>query len=422
VPVKIATRRQIARRRARALRAPRQRQHSVLRALTSSALALPGLAGSAHADAPEGRYSGSYAFSLYREDDLPASKLSTGSPERYTIDSHQFKVEGPIGGRSDLGLAVTYETMSGASPWYVAPGADGRPVQVMSGATIEEQRVDALATGNYYFDNARAGLSGGFSVENDYTSVNGGVEGETHFWEKNGTLTGGLGFSYDMVEPTDAAFYGRVSSETRGSIAGTAALSRVLSRSSVLQSSLTYQHQRGYLSDPYKLVFTQLDGNVPDSRPSQRNQFTWLNRYRKHFSSLGSSLHADYQFYIDDWQLQSHAFELAWHQALWEAFRIVPSLRYYSQSSADFYGPYFVTLAPGQDASSDYRLSPYGALSWRIRGEVRLRGWPFDADWSASVGFERYVSSADLALSDVSVENPGLVSFNVVSVGLIGRF
>ena len=32
---------------------------------------------------------------------------------------------------------------------HVEPGADGRPVQVMSGATIEEQRVDALASGNY---------------------------------------------------------------------------------------------------------------------------------------------------------------------------------------------------------------------------------------------------------------------------------
>ncbi len=382
-------------------------------------MALPGLAS---ADAPEGVYTGSYRFSTYSEDDLPQGKLASGSAERYSIESHQFELRGPIGGRMDLGLGLMYESMSGASPWFVQEGANGQPVQVMSGATIEEERIDALVNGNYYFDNARAGLSGGFSLENDYRAINGGVEAETHFWEKNGTLTGGLGFSYDLIEPTDAAQFGRVESETKGSVSGFASFSRVLSASSTLQTGLTYQHQRGYLSDPYKLVSTVLDGNVADARPSQRNQVTLLTRYRKHFAWIGSTLHADYRFYIDDWQIYSHTFELAWHQALWDAFRLVPSLRYYSQSEADFYGLYFDTLAPGQHASSDYRLSPYGAMSFRIKGETRLRGWPFDADWRVSLSYERYLSSGDLALGKVALENPGLVSFNLISVGLTGRF
>jgi hypothetical protein len=396
-----------------------RRSQSVLGALASSAMALPGIAS---ADTPEGRYVGSYLFSTYAEDNLPASKLAAGSPKRYSIESHQFQLSGPIGDRMDLGLGLMYETMSGASPWFVEEGADGKPVQVMSGATIEEERVDALVNGNYYFDNARAGLSGGFSLENDYRSFNGGIEGETHFWEKNATLGGGLGFSYDLIQPTDAEEFGRVDNETKGSLSAFASFSRILSASSTVQTSLSYQHQRGYLSDPYKLVSTVLDGNVPDQRPSERNQVSLLTRYRKHFSRTGSTLHADYRFYIDDWEINSHTFELAWHQALWEAFRVVPSLRYYSQSAASFYGPYFDTLAPGQDASSDYRLSPYGAFSFRIKGETRLRGWPFGADWRISLAFERYISDGGLALGDVKVENPGLVSFNLLSVGLTGRF
>lgn len=396
-----------------------RRPSPVLGALASSALALPGIAS---ADAPEGVYTGAYLFSSYAEDNLPSGKLATGSPKRYSIESHQFQVRGPVGDRMDLGLDVTYETMSGASPWFVEQGANGKPVQVMSGATIEEERVDALAKGNYYFDNARAGLSGGFSIENDYRSINGSIDGETHFWENNGTVAGGLGFSYDRIEPTDAEEFDRVHSETRGSVSAFASFSRVLSESSIIQTSLSYQHELGYLSDPYKLVSTVLDGNLPDDRPSERNQVSLLTRYRKHFSRTGSTLHLDYRFYIDDWQIRSHTFELAWHQALWRAFRLVPSLRYYSQSAAEFYGPYFDSLAPGQHASSDYRLSPYGAMSFRIRGETLLRGWPFDADWRISLSYERYISSGDLALGDVKLENPGLVSFNRVSVGLTGRF
>lgn len=396
----------------------KRRPPSVLHALASGALALPGLA---QGDTPEGRWEGAYGYSNYSEDKLPASKLSAGSPKRYSIDTHQFQLQGPLGGRVDMGLDLAYETMSGATPWYVERGADGKPIQVMSGATIEEERIDAQVRGNYYFDNARTGAAAGFSIENDYTAVNGAFEGETHFFEKNSTLSSGIGFSYDRIEPTDAELFDRPESETRGGLSAFAAWSQVLGRSSTLQTSLTYQHQRGYLSDPYKLVAAGIDGNIRDDRPGQRNQLSWLTRYRKHFSRTGSTLHLDYRFYWDDWEINSHTLELALHQAFGDAFRIVPSLRYYSQSAADFYGPFFDS-APAGHASSDYRLSPFGAFSWRIKGETRLRGWPFGMDWRASVAYERYVSSGDLALGSVSVENPGLVSFDLISVSFGGRF
>ena len=70
--------------------------------------------------------------------------------------------------------------------------------------------------------------------------------------------------------------------------------------------------------------------------------------------------------------------------------------------------------------SSDYRLSPYGALSGRLRAETRFSTGRID--WLASLGWERYVSDADFALGKVTVANPGLVSFHLISVGLTARF
>jgi hypothetical protein len=123
---------------------------------------------------------------------------------------------------------------------------------------------------------------------------------------------------------------------------------------------------------------------------------------------------------VDDWGINSHTIEVAWYQALFDAIRLIPGIRYYSQSQAEFYAPYYV--APRNDGlySSDYRLSPFGALSWRIKAETRFQTW--NIDWSATVGYERYTSSGDLALGDVKIENPGLVSFNLFSIGLVGRF
>ena len=73
--------------------------------------------------------------------------------------------------------------------------------------------------------------------------------------------------------------------------------------------------------------------------------------------------------------------------------------------------------------SSDYRLSPFGAISFRIRAEARFKGWPFEAlDCRTSLSYERYMSGGDLAFGKVNVENPGLVDFNVVSVNLTTNF
>ena len=95
-------------------------------------------------------------------------------------------------------------------------------------------------------------------------------------------------------------------------------------------------------------------------------------------------------------------------------------MRYYSQSQAEFYAPYFTGVPASGEFSSDYRLSPYGALSYRIRAETRFQTWKLD--WSLNAAYERYDSSADLAFGSVDVENPALVSYDMFSVGFTSRF
>jgi hypothetical protein len=410
--------------RRRARRRSATRPSPALRALASGALSLPGLAGSATADAPAERIRADYSFSLYSEDDMPASKVVSGSNRRYEIEAHQIRLSAPIADRFDLGWDFTYETMSGATPWYIEPDSDGAPLQVMTGATIEEERIDTSLNGNWFLDSGRIGVRGGISDENDYFAGYGFLDGERHFNEKNTTLSSGAGFSLDTIEPTGGGTEGRVVKEHKQTYSVFAGISQILGRSSALNSTVSYQLARGFLSDPYKRVIVPdaigTPVPTPDSRPDMRNQFTWLTRYRHHFESLGATFHGDYQFYIDDWEVSSHTFEVAWYQGLWSWLRVVPSFRYYSQSQASFYAPYFENRPGSGHWSSDYRLAPFGALSWRIRSETRFTTWSLD--WLASIAYERYVSSADYALGSVGTENPGLVSYGLLSLTLSGRF
>jgi hypothetical protein len=126
-----------------------------LAALTA-ARSLPGLADPAGAEGLSDRIGADYNFSRYSEAKLPSSKVAVGSERgRYDIDMHQLRFAAPIADRFDLGLDIVHESMSGATPWYVIPGDDGKPVQVMTGATIERQAHRLLLGGQYYMDRGR---------------------------------------------------------------------------------------------------------------------------------------------------------------------------------------------------------------------------------------------------------------------------
>jgi hypothetical protein len=398
------------------------RRSSALSALMAGALALPGMAPRALADTPEGWIPAEYRFSLYTEHDLPKSKVAPDNEtSRMEVMAHQFSASMPLLDRFQIGLDVAYETMSGASPWYVIPGDDGDdPVQVMTGATIDDQRTDVLAKTSYFMDRGRAGFSAGVSIENDYLAFNGGIDGETHFNDGNTSLLMGGGFSIDQLEPTDADDYEfRPEKEKRQSYSLSAGVAQVLSRNITVQSTLNYQHSRGFLSDPYKRVVVA-GQPIGDSRPDSRNQLSLLTRYRQHIGEIGATLHLDYRFFIDDWHITSHTAELAWYQTIWKTIKVIPAFRYYSQSQAKFYGPYFTNTPDSGHASSDYRLSPFGALSFRVRAEAGFSTWHID--WRTAFTWERYLSSADYALGKVDVANPGLVDFDLFTVALRGRF
>jgi hypothetical protein len=201
-------------------------------------------------------------------------------------------------------------------------------------------------------------------------------------------------------------------------------LAQILNRRSVVQSSISYAYGTGYLSDPYKKVFRFGGTFFPDERPGDRHAIAWLTRYRRHIEEFEATLHLSYQYYIDTWEVSSHTIEFSWYQSYGDNLQITPMVRYYTQNEADMYVSYLPITATGSgEFSSDYRLSTYGALGLGLKGEYTFRtGWLADIEWKAKLSYERYLSSGDLAFSTPSVEAPGLVSFDVFSVGISASF
>jgi hypothetical protein len=232
-----------------------------------------------------------------------------------------------------------------------------------------------------------------------------------------------MSFSWDEITPTDwNTIHTRLPMYEKEGFALDFSISQVIYRNAVVLVGLSYKKSDGFLSDPYKLVQVANGVTAADTRPDERNQLTLFARYRQHIPAINASIHLDAAYYHDDWEVNSLALELAWYQRLFEHFSLVPRFRYYSQSQASFYGPVFQFTDP-VFKTSDYRLSPYGAISFGLLAEVALPDWPAqNVSTNFSLGYDRYLSDGSYALQTVRAPNPGLVDYRLFTVQLGGRF
>jgi len=145
------------------------RYSKTLLALSSTALTLSSLS---HADAPPPQSTASIKSTNYQEDDLLSNEVLFGELSRYDIDVHQFQLITPVSRNSSLQINGSYDSLSGASPWFTSADAEGEPIVNLSGASgIYDERRELSVGGSYYFENDTLSASAGRSAENDYTAT-----------------------------------------------------------------------------------------------------------------------------------------------------------------------------------------------------------------------------------------------------------
>ena len=378
---------------------------TVLLALTTAAMILPGISKKVDANPLDQLTKFDFKYSLYEEGSQPKSIYQPKAVDRYSIDVAQFKFKTPLSTTSEIGFSAVNESMSGASPWYVVQGADGKAVQIMSGATIDESRNEIGASyRNFHKDsNSETTLSAGYSTENDYRSMSLGFSGAFYVNQQLTTLEYGINASKDDIDASDADQYpNRPTNKTKDRFGLVFGASHILTKNTLLGASFSYAYLDGYLSDPYKLAFVA-GAPVNDNRPDWNEQFALSLMLREFFPKANAALHVDYRFYTSTWNLDSGTLDLGWHQNFGDGWQIIPSLRFYDQSKAEFYSPYYDTTRADGFYSSDYRLSDFSAKSSQLK---LLK--TFDK-LSVNLSYEKYDSSGS---------NPGLVNYAFYSFGI----
>jgi len=352
----------------------------------------------------------------YQEEDIQEEKTLSANRGRYDVDIGQFYLLTPAGESGEFTLNLAYEKMSGASPWFTLPGLDGEAVQIMSGATIADQRTDTALSYKHFWESFALQFNTGLSDEDDYRAKNLGIS--LHQELNNGLTEVALAFAYsrDKLRPSDSEqFLDRVESADKYLQEFGATLTQVINTSTIVQTSLNYETQWGFLSDPYKVVFV---GNkiLPDTRPDTRYALSWTTDMRHYVDAANAAVKVKYRWFSDSWGVNSHTLDLQWHQNLPRDWAIIPSLRIYSQSQANFFDNTFTESTTDTFHSNDYRLSAYGARSIGLEVRKKL------GNYALGLSYKKYRSAAEYSFSESPTEAPGLVDFSLLTLKLEMEF
>jgi len=325
----------------------------------------------------------------------------------------------------------------------------------MSSASPETRKQGDIKL-SYEWNEAALTLGGGVSEEHDYHSRFGSVAGRLDFNQKRTTLNFSGSYTHSETDATfDPTALGFLSvpftvsrqlgfrpakdsefrtQATRSDWGLQLGLTQILTRNAFVNFGVGYTDSSGYLANPYKAVTVvgfsatpaQLDANriaattqsILEQRPNERRQFVGTASYRHYIAPFNSALHLDYRYFQDDWDIHAHTMEAQWLQPIGNDWMVTPRVRYYTQSSADFYHAFLlqgtVKTSIGRPIahdlnrfnvlpehySSDHRLSGFGTLSAGVTVTKEfVRGVTLET------GFEYYTHQGGLKLGGGSEQS-----------------
>lgn len=255
----------------------------------------------------------------------------------------------------------------------------------------------------------------GFSVEYDYRSVSLGGTYLKSYAEDNFTLSFTPQIYFDSASDFNLRTGQTLDLESRLIWSADLTASQLLSASSLVQFGYTYINMSGMLdsiASTVKVLDETQDrfGRQGEKLPESRNRHAFHTKFVQAFSDSVAA-HLSYRYYQDSWDLKAHTSELGlrWSFLDDKAF-LMPTIRYYTQTNAEYYKDQFATTEQFMTSDSDlndFSLTRYGVHFSYDLNRTKLFGFDSDIQWSIGA----YQASRSTGL-DYSIIQTGIgVSF-----------
>ncbi len=295
---------------------------------------------------------------------------------RIAVQAQSALIEQNLGTEARLKFTGVLDAITGATPTGQPSATPGSAVPL---TTIKDRRKAWTLDVSRQFGRVNLALGAANSRESDYVSTGFSLNSLTDFNQKNTTLLVGLAGTSDDVK----VFYqaARAGKRTFDAIVG---LTQLLDAKTSVQLNLSYGRASGYLSDPYKIIQKRtellpglfLPLTFGENRPDERDKWIAYAGYNHSIEKLHGAVEASYRLYHDSFGLTSHTVALGWFQNLGAQVIVTPTIRYYTQSAADFYQVSLdgSAIAPGSKPnptgpffSADYRLTDLRTLTYGVK-------------------------------------------------------
>ena len=306
-----------------------------------------------------------------------------------------------------ISATLGFDLITGASPTGAIPSAS---VQTTTSPSGNVSTTTANDIPKHPFNDKRAALDLEWSrplwsrltpsfgthasIEQDYRSLGGSGKLSLAMMHNLTTLSLGGGYSEDRVDPvggtklplSDGSTLISRDPNAKRVRSATVGVSRILTRRWLFGLNGTRSTERGYLTDPYKVISVLDSTDTPvsvltESRPTLRTRRDLLASSVYHFNR--NILYASLRHYWDDWGVKSNTADARYRIAISDERWLMPHARYYFQTRANFYQP---GLHQGDPlpafATSDQRLGDlrtftlgltYGFHPHAGPGEVTVR-------------------------------------------------
>jgi hypothetical protein len=305
--------------------------------------------------------------------------------DQTTIYTPRLRVSAPLAEETRVDLVYTTDIWTSASVDIRTSASlqvqqDGAP-PIKKRVTEQRDEIDVgLSQG---IADVTLGGSYRYSTEYDYVSHGGSLGGSWDFADNNATLALSVQAYFDVVGRAGDPAFVRDSRQLGARLS----FNQVIDTQTVAGAIYELTRQDGYLASPYRYVrFAAERGPMPgtceyplrmcrpEQNPDERTRHA-IGVYARRALGEQLSVGGSYRFYMDDWKLSSHTVDVDGAFVPADEWLVSLGYRFYRQSSATHYEPYYLVMPEPKFYTSDKELS---ALSSHHVGVELGHGFALD--------------------------------------------
>jgi Protein of unknown function (DUF3570) len=259
------------------------------------------------------------------------------------------------------GASIDVRT-SGASPYRETRTQDSLSAQFLYGKTTYSLGATHSYEPDYRSNTANFGISQ--SMFGDLTTISMTYRRTWNDVFKMECLLDDKDLNYPCVEKVRDPAFGEKDMDERSYGVG---ITQILTRNSIISANFEVITDQGWLSNPYREILFADPGTglgyglAPEVDPNTRTSNA-LGLDYKYYLPWKAALDLQYRYYEDTWQIRAHTAQIGYTQP-WRNWTFDGSLRFYTQSHADFYSDLFSSATQQNFMSRNRELSSFNEFT-----------------------------------------------------------